>query len=429
MSPEERLIELETKLTKREKDLSRLTADEQFALIGSRSREMVDPERLREQLRTSKKRNEPLRVKYGIDPTAKEAHLGHIVPIIVARRFLQMGHRVVIVLGDFTAFVGDPSGRVASRPVLTSEEIAENVVEYKIQIGRFIDTERVEFVYNSSFYDPKRLPLLEYLRILRKNSLAPLLQRDDLRQRKESGLSIAELLYPTLMAIDSIQLLAQVELGGVDQLLNFQITKGFMERNGLEPETAVTTDLLESTAGDGKKMSKSEGNFIPLTATPDDIYGKIMSIPDRLMEQYFKLLTDCTDEDWSGLSAAMKDEALSPKAVKQLLARVLVSWVHDERAAGRAEESFERIFSRRDVPDDIPSATFVFREGLSWIDLAVDLKLATSKSAFRRLMTSKSVRLKSPTEAILSDPDELVTPGEYVLRYGRGKFIRILLSV
>ncbi len=422
------LDDLELRLTARDRDLSHLTAAEQFQILKSRSREMVDAQRLQTQLVKSQEDKRPLRIKYGVDPTGSEIHLGHIVPIIVARRLLQMGHRVTIVIGDFTAFVGDPSGRVSTRPILTTEQIAENVVAYKKQIGRFIDISRIEFINNSMFYDPGNMSLLDYFRILRGCSVAPLLQREDFRTRQQSGLTIAELLYPTLMAIDSIGLQTEIELGGIDQLLNFQITKTFMERQGLTPETAITTDLLQSTAGDGKKMSKSEGNFISLRATPEQVYGKILSIPDRLMEEYFKLLTDITDAEWADLTDQMAS-GLSPKVIKQLLARIIVTWMDGKSAARTAEVAFEKVFSKREVPSNIRTVNLVSNPNLTWIQGAVDLKLVSSRTTFRRLVESKTIKLRiGSDEHVLLNPDEVIPPGKHILRYGRGKYIALDVS-
>lgn len=422
------LTALERRLTKKDVNLSSLSAEEQFALIAQRSQEMVDPERLRGQLAAAKRDQRPLRVKYGIDPTAREIHLGHIVPIIVARRFQQMGHHVIIIIGDFTALVGDPSGRLSSRPVLTPEEIAHNVAAYREQISRFIDIDRVEIVHNAKFYDPSHMGIRELFRIYRQVTVAPLLQREDFRRRQEHGLTIAELLYPTLMAIDSIELGCDVELGGVDQLLNFQITKEIMRREGLPPQTAVTTPLLMSTAGDGKKMSKSEGNYVGIAMPAAQVYGKIMSIPDSLMEHYFKLLTDIDNGEWSGLEAAMASGSLSPMAVKQLLARVVVTWLCNAEAAVDAEASFSRIFTTRGLPEEVPQRSVAQAEDLTWATLAVQLGLVKSKGELRRLVNGKAVKLVEPEERTIESADEIVPSGTYTIRYGRGKFIRVTIA-
>lgn len=422
--------ELESRLTNREVDLSKLSAEEQFAILKSRGREIIDEHRLLQQLSHSKQTGDPLRVKYGIDPTAREVHLGHIVPIIIARRFLQMGHHVIIVIGDFTAFIGDPTGRLQSRPILAPEQIADNVRLYKEQISRFINTSKVEIVFNSSFYSPDSMTIRELMTILQKNPIAPLLQREDFKKRQQSGLTIAEVLYPTLMAIDSIKLQAQVELGGIDQLLNFQVTKTFMKRQGIESQTAITTDLLESPAGDGKKMSKSEGNYIPISAPADQVYGKIMSIPDKLMESYFKLLTDISDQEWLGLAEAMKNNVVSPKEVKQLLSRIIVTWIYSGEVAQDAETKFSKIFSKRETPKDIHTELVTWRQSLSWIDIFTNLKLVSSRSAFRRLVESKAVKfINDPNiEKLLTDFNEIVKPGDFTLKYGRGKFVRVIIK-
>ena len=422
------LSELEKELTNRERDLSTLSADEQFKLIKQRAKEFVDAKRLQTQLRCAKETNTPLRIKYGIDPTHREAHLGHIVPVILARRFLQMGHQVVLVFGDFTAFVGDPTGRLSTRPILAREQIHQNTEEYTQQLAKFIDISKLKVIFNSDFYDPKVMSVANFIEMLRKNPVSQLTQLEAYRERKDTGFTIAEFIYPTLMAIDSIKLQTQVELGGNDQLLNFHVAKTFMEHEGIEPETAVTTDLLESTAGDGKKMSKSEGNYVSLLAPADEAYGKIMSIPDRLMEQYFKLLTDITDDQWQELMTAMHTQTINPKEVKQLLARVIVTWMHNSDVAQKAEQHFIRVFSNRDVPENIPTVNLKYREGLTWLDIADEGKLVNSRSAFRRQINAKSIKLVSDENRVIADPWESVAVGTYILRYGRGKFVRIIIE-
>jgi tyrosyl-tRNA synthetase len=421
------LIALEQDLTKQDRSYADLSADEQFQVLSERSEAMVDPERLKKQLTKTKLERRQLRVKYGIDPTTNEAHLGHVVPIIVARRFLQMGHYVTIVIGDFTARVGDPTGRVATRPVLTEVKIKEHVALYREQIGKFIDVNKVEIVYNSRFYEAQQMNVAELFRLYSKIPVAALLQRDDFRKRQDHGLTVAELLYPTLMAIDSIKLGCDVELGGIDQLLNFQVTKELMRREDVEPQTAVTTPLLLSPAGDGKKMSKSANNYISLTATADEAYGKLMSLPDSLMEHYFKLLTDISNEQWQGVQTAVSEDTLNPMVVKRLLARIIITWLHDADAAQQAEEKFSAVFSNRQVPEDVRQEKVQWHDGLNWLELAMQLNLTSSKAAFRRLVEGGAVKLvdQDGITTHLKDITAEMARGTFTIRYGRGKFIKI----
>ena len=254
-SDDEYLKSLEVNLTKLERDYRRLSPNSQYEMLEGRSRHVVKADLLKSRLAAAKKEGKPLRVKYGVDPTGTDLHLGHIAPLVVARRLLQMGHDIIVVLGDFTAMVGDPSGRVKTRPVLTSEEIKENVASYKEQIGHFIDLDKITFVYNSEFYTDKSIASL--FQMYRRVRLGPLLQREDFRKRMD-GLTIAEALYPTLMAIDSTYLTPDIELGGDDQLLNFNIANEFLRSEELPEQSALTTEILVGTSGNGRKMSKSE---------------------------------------------------------------------------------------------------------------------------------------------------------------------------
>jgi len=417
------LIDLELRLTDTRRDLSYLSAEEQFSLLKSRAVHCVKEPLLRERLYNSKRSGQPLRIKYGIDPTAADIHLGHVVSVIVARRLLQMGHHVILLLGDFTAFVGDPTGRVQTRPVLTEEQIRANAATYTSQIGKFIDLNRVEIAYNSPFY--RDMAILDLLRLYRSNRLAPLLQREDFRQRAE-GLTIAEALYPTLMAIDSIRLQPDIELGGNDQLLNFQTCAQFMESVGLPPESALTTELLQGTAGDGQKMSKSLGNYIALTAPAAEAYGKLLSIPDHLMEHYFKLLTDITDTEWLALREAMDDQTLNPILVKKLLARVVVTFLHSAEEARAEEQRFENVFSKGRLPEEMPEFT-LSTNGTTWGDLLLSCGFVKSKTEAQRLIHSGAIRYILNGESIaVVEPHALFPPDPcWVLNVGKRRFARI----
>jgi tyrosyl-tRNA synthetase len=421
------LSELERRLTDIDRDLSHLSADEQFLLLKSRAAECVKESLLRERLRNSKRTGTPLKVKYGIDPTAAEIHLGHVVSVVVARRLLQMGHRVILLLGDFTAFVGDPTGRVQTRPVLTEDQIRQNVASYTEQVSKFIDVGRVEVVYNFAFY--KDMSILDLFRIYRLNRVSPLLQREDFRNRSE-GLTIAEALYPTLMAIDSTKLEPDLELGGKDQLLNFQVCADFMESLGQPAESALTTELLQGVSGDGSKMSKSLGNYISLTATADEAYGKVLSMPDRLMEHYFKLLTDITDGEWASLAAAMQSQSLNPLLVKKLLARIIVTLLHSPAVAAEAERRFEDVFAKGRLPNDMPEVAIddARAEAVkTWTDLLLHCGFAKSKTEAQRLTRSGGVRMiLGDATVTVDDPGgDLPAEPSWVVNVGKRRFARV----
>ncbi|KKQ74422.1 MAG: Tyrosine-tRNA ligase [Candidatus Woesebacteria bacterium GW2011_GWB1_38_5b] len=423
------LSELEDKLTNLKQDLSSLSADQQYEMLASRAVHVIQPELLRKRLRKAKEDKKPLLIKYGIDPTGKDLHLGHIVPIIVARRLLQMGHKIALVFGDFTAFIGDPTGRVDTRPILSPEQIEENVSEYRSQVGKFIDLSKVEIVFNSTFY--QKMSIRDLMSIYRANRLSPLLQREDFRNRME-GLTIAEALYPTLMAIDSLFMKPHIELGGNDQFLNFEITVEVMKSQGLPPECAITTELLLGTSGDGTKMSKSRGNFISLRDTANDTFGKVMSIPDSLLEHYFTLLTDITNEDWSALSHRMSQTTLNPMEVKKLLARILVTLLYSREEAYEAQKHFEKVFSSRQLPEEIPSLEVEKPSSTQpWVELLVAIQLVKSKREARELITNGALRLLNQTgewEQITNIEANLPETDPFTIKLGKRKFasVRIL---
>ena len=411
------LTQLEKKLTQIEADLSNLSVKEQFELIRSKAADIIKPDLLKEKLERSRKTNQPLKIKYGIDPTGKDIHLGHIAPVIMLSRLQRLGHKIQLIFGDFTAQVGDPSGRVKSRSVLSEQEIKSNVATYKEQFAKFLDLNKTEIYYNSSFV--KELTVLDLFKLYSRNRLSPLLQREDFRNRLE-GLSIAETLYPTLMAIDSLALKTDVEVGGRDQFLNFQTVVEFMERDGLETEAAVTTDLLLSLSGSGKKMSKSEGNYIALTASPSEVFGKIMSMPDNLMEHFFKVLTEITDQDWLELIKLM-DQDLNPMEVKKLLARIITAKLHSAESARQAESQFIKVFSKDELPKDLPTINLT-PEIKNLIDLLVTAGLAASKSQASRLIKAGAVSVYGREKLI--DTDSLPPVGS-VLKVGKRKWLKI----
>ncbi|MEU8353568.1 tyrosine--tRNA ligase, partial [Streptomyces sp. NPDC048845] len=279
-------------------DLSDLSPKEQAALITARSVEVLPgEEQLAERIEERRAAGRGLSVKLGIDPTAADIHLGHAVPVIVLSRLQRMGHDVTLLIGDFTAKIGDPSGRTAERPPLTDEDIAENLAGYRDQVRPFVDFGKVSFRQNTEWLTPYSFP--ELLTLLSQVPVSQLLQREDFRSRLAagSGLTMSELLYPIAQGLDSVALESDVELGGADQLLNLQMGRKLMELRGQQPQLVVTMPLIEGTDGTGAKMSKSKGNYVGLTATADDVFGKIMSIPDRLMEPYLKAWTEWTDEE------------------------------------------------------------------------------------------------------------------------------------
>ncbi|MFE0045864.1 tyrosine--tRNA ligase [Streptomyces albireticuli] len=333
-------------------DLTDLSAKEQAELIASRTVEVLPGvAKLAERIDARKAEGKGLSIKLGIDPTAADVHLGHAVPVIILSRFQRMGHDVTLLIGDFTAKIGDPTGRTAERPPLTDEDIAKNLAGYREQVRPFFDFEKVTFVQNSSWLAPYTFP--ELLGLLSQVPVSQLLQREDFRTRLAagSGLSMAELLYPIAQGLDSVALDCDVELGGADQLLNLQMGRKLMELRGQKPQLVVTMPLIEGTDGTGAKMSKSKGNYVGLTAPADDVFGKIMSVPDRLMEPYLKAWTEWTDQEVALVLARVEERSLHPMDLKKVLAGEVVTALYGVEAAMAARAGFVAQFSKKSFTD------------------------------------------------------------------------------
>jgi len=379
-------------------ELTSLTAREQCELLVSRSSLIWQRDELQKLLEVSKRSEVPLRIKFGIDPTTPTAHIGHAVPIVIASRLQRMGHHIVFIIGDVTAKIGDPSGRNNERPPLSNEDVARNFATYKAQFSPFFDFSRAEFRFNSEWLE--KLGSIELLRILGKIPLSMQLQREDFRNRLSSGsgISTAELLYSVFMAFDSVAIKADIELGGIDQLLNLQMCRKVMEVEGMPPEVVIMNSLIEGTDGSGAKMSKSKNNFIGLNEDPHDIFGKVMSVPDRLLETYFKALTELSDEEWVVLKGRMENGSLNPMAVKKLLAFHLLDVIASSECALNALHHFEAKFSQRDLSalQNLPELRISDRRT---IDILRDeLHFAPSASEARRLAKAGAIRLISEVD-------------------------------
>ncbi|MBW1603674.1 tyrosine--tRNA ligase [Streptomyces sp. JJ66] len=383
--------------SRRSMDLSDLSATEQAELIASRSVEVLPGvERMAERIEQRGAQGRGLHVKLGIDPTGTDIHLGHAVPFIVLSRFQRMGHDVTVLIGDITAKIGDPSGRTAERPPLTDEDIARNLAGYREQVRPFFDFDRVRFVHNSEWLGGLTFPRL--IGILAQVPASQLLQREDFRNRLAagSGLTMSELIYPVAMAIDSAELDCDLELGGVDQLLNMQMGRKVMEIYGLTPQLIAAMPLIEGTDGSGAKMSKSKGNYIALTAPADDVFGKVMSIPDRLMVPYLRAWTEWTDAEIDAARARVEERSLHPMDLKKVLAGEVVMALHGRKAAMAARAGFVAQFSRKSFTDvgtlPVVDAGEHGGEGIAAVLTRV-LEFAPSASAARRVAKQNGLRL------------------------------------
>lgn len=387
-------------------------ANEQAGALASGASEVISPAELAAKIDLGR----PLRIKLGMDPTAPDLHLGHSLTLKKLRDFQDAGHTVIFLVGDFTAMIGDPTGRSETRKPLSREQIERNAETYRAQAFKILDRERTEVRFNSEWMN--ELGVRRLIEIAAKVSVARLLERDDFEKRLEAEepLFLHELLYPVIQGYDSVALEADLEIGGTDQKFNMLVGRELQRHFGQAPQAVMTMPLLEGLDG-VRKMSKSYGNYVGLTDKPEDMYGKLMSAPDQLMVRYYELLTKATPEE----IAAVKSGGLHPMEAKKRLARTIVAEYHDARAANRAEQYFESKFQRR----EIPASAQVYRiaEDLWICELMKQLQFTPSTSEARRLVSQGAVRVDGRT---ITDVNFRFVRGEHkVLEVGKRRVARI----
>jgi tyrosyl-tRNA synthetase len=366
-------------------------------------------------------RGRPLRVYLGLDPTSPDLHIGHAVVLRLLQRFVEDGHDVILLIGDFTARIGDPSGRNALRPPLGDEQIAANMRTYAAQAGRVLDMSRVTLRYNSEWLS--KLTFDDVYKLLSQTTVAQMLQRDDFKKRFETGVPIAlhEFVYPVAVAYDSVALHVDVELGGSDQLFNLLISRPYQIHAGQEPEICITVPLLEGIDGE-KKMSKSLGNHIGLTDPPNDMFGKTMSIPDHVIPRYARLAVWWPKDRVAELEAGLAAGRLAPMDEKKRIAEDLVTLYHGPDAARAAREWFERTIQRREIPAEMPEMPLSDHSKLA--DVVVAAGFAESKRAAARLIGEGAVRIDG---VVVTDPAaRWSAAAPAVLQVGSRKFVRVL---
>ena len=400
---------------------SKASAAEQVALLEKGADRIEPRPALREKVLRSVASGKPLRVKVGFDPSAPDLHLGHTVVMRKMKHFQDFGHEVWFVIGDFTGMIGDPSGRSKTRPQLTREQLEENAETYKEQVFKILDPDKTVVAFNSSWLS--KLGSEGLIRLASRYTVARMLERDDFdrRFRGEQPISIHEFLYPLAQAYDSVAMKADFELGGTDQLFNLLVGRHIMREYGLEPQVALTMPLLEGLNGTDK-MSKSLGNAVGVNESPDEMFGKLMSISDDLTFRYYELLTDRTPAEIAALQAGVGDETLHPKAIKQDLAVEIVSDFHSRAEAEAARDRFDAVFAKGAVPDEIPS--FSAPPTLRLLDLLTSAGLAGSRSEGRRLIAQGAVSFDG--NRVLQDLPVAPPPGGAVLRVGKRRFLRVL---
>jgi len=382
-----------------------------------------------EDLRAKLALGRPLRVKLGIDPSRPDLHLGHAVVLRKLRQFQDLGHIAVLIIGDFTGRVGDPSGQSETRPFLSEEEIEENAQTYLDQAGMVIDMEAAEVHRNSEWL--ARMDMADVLRLTASYTVARMLERDDFQARYREGrpISVVEFLYPLMQAMDSVAIRADVELGGTDQTFNLLVGREIQRAYGQEPQVVLTTPLIEGTDGQ-RKMSKSYENYVGLTEAADEMFGKLMSIPDGLIPKYLRLCTDLDSAEVDRVEAGLADGSLHPGEEKRRLAREVVDLYHGGGSGAEAEARFDLIHREREIPGDLPETAIpreAVRDGKVWLPRLLSLVgLAGSNADARRRIEQGAVRLNGE---VVTDPDaeyaqEALRGG--VLQVGRRRFVKLV---
>jgi len=371
------------------------------------------------------KEGRSLRIKLGIDPTGSELHLGHLVPIMLLKQFLRAGHHIDLIIGDFTAQVGDPSGRESPRSTITQETIEKNLSTYIDQISRFIDVSKITVNRNSKWLAGMTLP--ELFPLLQKVSLTEAMQRDDFRNRTKNGegVTLAEATYALLMGIDSANLKTDIELGGLDQLLNFQQCRVVMEAKGLPREAVVTTPILEGTAGDGRKMSKSYGNYIAVEAPISEKFGKIMSVPDNLLLSYFKSFADVHEREEKDLKIFIAENPLEAK--KQLGTFLVALETRNLEDGMKERENFEKRFSKKEITAE-DAVALSAEDSTTVFDTLMTSDMFASKAELRRLFQQKAVRSIDGVEERIIAIDETVENNQGLIKVGKLKVFTISLN-
>lgn len=370
-----------------------VSVEEQLKVITSGTMQIVPLDELKAKLA----KNKPLTIKLGVDPTSPDLHLGHAVPLRKMRQFQDLGHNVVLIIGNGTALIGDPSGRDSTRPPLTEEQVEKNAATYVAQAMKILDPEKTKIVHNGDWLKP--LDLAQMLGIMSKFNVARILEREDFHKRytNEQSISLHEFIYPVLQAYDSVVVSCDLEMGGNDQIFNLLAGRDLMRAEGMEPQVALTMPLLVGIDG-AKKMSKSYGNYVGLTDAPNDMFGKLMSIPDELIASYYRLCSTFSIDEIDAVDEQFKNNTANPYELKRALAVNIVDLYHGQGAGLAAQEAFDATFKHNEVPDDIPefssSIIEVAEDGTVYMGkLLVDLKMAPSAGEARRRIDGGGVKI------------------------------------
>ena len=402
-----------------------LPVKEQLEIFKENLVELISERELTAKLEASFKHKRPLRIKYGADPSAPDLHLGHTVPLRKLRSLQDLGHTVVFIIGDFTARIGDPSGRSETRPLLTEEQVRANAKTYQEQVFRILDKKKTEVRYNSEWLGTLRPE--DFLKLTAQYTVARILERDDFSKRYKAGepISVVELLYPLMQGHDSVEIKSDIEIGGTDQKFNLLVGRELQKIDGQEPQVVMTLPLIEGLDG-VQKMSKSLGNHIALKDSPREMFGKVMSIPDKMMERYYRYAVALSSREVADVLGRLQKGELHPRDAKAQLAERIVTLFHSEEEGKNARVEFDEIFKNKGMPDEIPTVK-IDRKTIDIVSLLLEAKLVTSKSEARRLMEQGGVKIGHEK---ITDPKAVITIGTpIVLQCGKRKFAKIKSSM
>ena len=394
--------------------------DEQFELISRGVEEIIPEQELRDKIENSIKNDKPLIVKLGCDPSRPDLHIGHSVVLRKLRHFQDLGHQAVLVIGDFTAMIGDPTGRNKTRPQLTIEDARDNAKTYLDQAGAVLNMDTLRVVYNSKWLN--EMSFSDVIKLSSSTTVARMLERDDFNKRYDSEvpISLHEFLYPLAQAQDSVELVSDVELGGTDQKFNLLMGRNLQKIVGQKPQCILTMPILEGTDGI-EKMSKSYGNDIGISDSANDMYGKTLSIPDNIMLSWFTLAADVDKNYLDEVSQKLEDGSINPMGLKRELARKIVTLYHDENKAIEAENHFNKVTVSKGVPDDIDD--YQLKEDDLLVNIIADSGLLNSKSEARRMIKQSAVKIDG--ETVTDIHHKIKTSDSFILKVGKRKFLKV----
>lgn len=400
--------------------------DKQIEVIKRGAVDLVNEEELRSKLVRSIKENKPMRVKLGLDPTAPDLHLGHTVVLQKLKQFQELGHVVIFLIGDFTGMIGDPTGRIETRPALTKEELLVNAETYKKQVFKILDPETTEVRFNSEWFEA--MNAADMIRLCAQYTMARMMEREDFRNRYQNNLpiSIHEFLYPLVQGYDSVALQADVELGGHDQIFNLFVGRVIQRAYSQESQVLVTVPLLEGTDGINK-MSKSYGNYVGIDEPADVMFGKLMSISDELMLKYYELLSDISIEQLNSLKEGIKNGTAHPRDAKANFAKEMITRFRSKEEAEAAHENFNKMFRDKEVPEDIDVVTMKKSEIGTWLPkLLATIGMVASTSEGRRMIEQGGVHINGIK--VTSDVPAIEAVRELVIKVGKRKFKKIVFE-